>query len=50
MLDPLYQHATDFMRLVDINTLAPSLIQSNLLTSRDREFLQLQAITHSKSP
>ena len=46
--DPLRQHATDFMRLVDIKTLAPVLIQNNLLTLYDAEFLQLQTITDSE--
>ena len=42
--DPLRQHATDFMSLVDIKTLSPVLIKNNLLTSFDIEFLQLQTI------
>ena len=45
--DPLRQHATDFMRLVDTKTLAPVLIQNNLLTLYDMEFLQLQKIIDS---
>ena len=46
--DPLRQHATDFMRLVDIKTLAPVLIENNLLTLYDMEFLQLQKIIDSE--
>ena len=46
--DPLCQYATDFMRLVDIKTLAPVLIQNKLLTLYDMEFLQLQTIIDSE--
>ena len=43
--DPLYQHATDFMRLVDVKTLTPVLLQYNLLTPDDNEFLLLPTYT-----
>jgi len=46
--DPLYQHASDFMRLVDRNTLAPVLLQNGLLSPSDMEFLQLQTIIDSE--
>lgn len=45
--DPLYQHASDFMQLVDRNTLAPVLLQNTLLSPSDMEFLQLQTIIES---
>ena len=45
--EPLRQHATDFMRLVNIKTLAPVLYENNLLTLYDMEFLQLQIIIDS---
>lgn len=45
--DPLRQHASDFMHLVDIKILAPFLIQNDLLTLCDMEYLQMQTITDS---
>lgn len=46
--DPLRQHATDFMYLVNIKALTPVLIPNSLLTLYDMEFLQLQKITDSE--
>ena len=47
-VDPLYQHVTDFMELVDVKTLSPVLIENDLLTPRDVEYLQLPTIIDSE--